>query len=424
MSSGYRVWCDLTNRLSDEEFPDDIDNAIENQSAVVLSILSPSVFADMEHTRQRSLALRVAKEQSREHLIAILLDNNLPTENFDKETKSLRLIDFSSNWGERFEILLQRMEKMQIPKPLLNGKSIAARAFYEDDVIVEQDESVFLNCYEVIEIPKAIQRFKTNNDVDYEMSKEIQPIWAHRRVDNRTFLSFFSPPQELVNKYYYMPAGGGSTIHTEHLDGISVQNLISELLKKAMYMKCFQMGLQYCDITGMYYFPFNKLAGNRLSYTKPDGTNTRVNVAGERKYWSPGKEEYYRYHLSPNFFVSQYLYANHVIMVSIRLRMTDIEDRPLPSKKALSRRKQLTNDWWNKEWGDRFFAISHFLSDKGVIIIGSKKSEQIIINAIPTDLNSPVSIDETQIDLLKSQDIRLWAGKYEDNENEEEDDDE
>lgn len=173
------------------------------------------------------------------------------------------------------------------------------------------------------------------------------------------------------------------------------------------------MGLRYCRTTNMYYFPNGLFIGNRLSYTRPDGSSTRVNVVGERKHWTPSKEEYYRYHLSPAFYVNQNLYADHVIMVRVRLRITDTEDKPLPPKKSFTRRKHLTNDWWNKEWGDRFFAISHFLSHNGEIIIGSKKNEQIKINAIPKKFVSPIKVNETQIDLLKSKDIRLWAGDFE-----------
>ena len=419
ISYGYMVWCSLTNHLSDGDFPDDIDDAIESQSAIVFSILSNIALEDMEHTRQRSLALRIAKEQNQEYLIAIKLDDNLATGKLDTATKALKLVDFSSNWGEGLENLQQRMKKLKIPRPLLNGKSIAARAFNEDDVINEQEESVYLNCYEVLAIPKVIQRFKSETDIDYETSKEIQHLWAHRRVDYRTFLSFFSPPKELEEKYNFVPDGGGSTNHTDRIDGVSVKNLVSEFIKKAMYMKCFQMGLHYCNKTEMYYFPYNLLDGNRLTYSRPDGSNTWISVAGERKYWTPSNEEYYHYHLSPTFYVSQKLYANHVIMVRLRLRMTDTKDSPLSSKKAFSRRKHITNDWWNKEWSDRFFAISQFLSNDGVIVIGSKKSEQIKINAIPTELISPIGVNETQINLMKTQDVRLWAGEFEDFEGEE-----
>lgn len=419
MSFGYRVWCDITNNLSNEDIPDDIDAAIESQSAIVLSILSIAAIEDMEHTRQRSLALRMSKDKKSEHLIAIKLDENIPTQNLDIATKALRFVDFSSNWGEGLENLQRRLEKLKIPQPLLNGKSLAARAFNESDVINEQEETAYLNCYEVLEIPKAIRRFISASDIDYVASKEIQHIWAHRRVDEHTFLSFFSPPKKLIEKYSFLPAGGGSTSHTDRIDKISVNNLISELLKKSMYMKCIQMGLQYCTETELYYFPFNLLIGNRLSYSRPDGTNTWVSVAGERKYWAPGNEEYYCYQLSPNFYVSQKLYANHVIMVRLRLRITNTESRPLPANKALSRRKHLTNDWWNKEWGDRFFAISHFLSNDGVIVIGSKIDEQIKINAIPTGLISPFCVNETQIDLMKTHDVRLWAGEIEVDNNDE-----
>ncbi len=408
---GYRVWCDLTNHLSNENFTDDIDIAIDKQSAFVFSVLSHSSLEDMEHTRQRSLALRIAKEQNREFLIAIKLDDNLPTKKLDTGTKALKPIDFSFNWGEGLDNLQQRMRKLNIPQPLLNGKSLAARAFNEDDVINEQEETVYLNCYEVVEIPEVIQRFISDTDIDYQTSKEIQLFWAHRRVDNHTFLSFFSPPGDLQKKFNFKPSGGGFTSLTDRIDGILVKNLISELLRKAIYMKCIQVGLRYCNETDMYYFPFGLLDGNRFTYSKPDGINTWVGVAGQRKHWAPGSEEYYRYHLSPNFYVSQKLFADHVIIVNLRLRMTDTEDRPLPSKKAFSRRKHLTNDWWNKEWGNRFFAISQFLSEDGVIVIGYNKREQIKINAIPTGLTSPVGVNETQIELMKNQYVRLWAGE-------------
>jgi hypothetical protein len=296
----------------------------------------------MEHTRQRNLALRTAKGQNQEYLIAIKLDENLPIDKLDTETKTLKLVDFSLSWGSGLENLLQRIKILKISQPLLNGKSLAARAFNEDDVIKEQEETVYLNCYEVVKIPNLIQRFKTDRDIDYETSKEIQHIWAHRRVDDRKFLSFFSPPKELEEKYNFVPDGGCLTSHTDRIDGISVKNLTSEFLKKAMYMKCIQMGLQYCNETEMYYFPFNLLSGNRLPYSRPDGTNTWVSVAGERKHWTPTKNDYYRYHLSPRFYVSQNLYANYVIMVRLRLRMTDTEDKPLPPKKSLSRIKHLT----------------------------------------------------------------------------------
>lgn len=424
LSFGYRVWCDMTKHLLDEEYPEDIDDAIENKSAIVLSILSNSSIPDMENNRQRTLALRISKKQNREHLIAIAIDEDLPVDDLDRETKSLSIIDFSTSWGNGLENLLLRLDKLKIPDPLLNGRSLAASAFNEDDVILDQDENVYLNCYEVLEIPRIIQRFKSDTNIDYETSNGIQLIWAHRRVDDRTFLSFFTPPQELTNKHKFVPSGGGSTSDTDRLDGIAVKNLISELLKKAMYVKCVQLGLRYCRNTNMYYFPNGLLTGNRLSYSRPDGTNSMVKVVGERKHWTPSKEEHYRYHLSPAFYVSQKLFANHVIMVRVRLRITDTSDKPYPSKKAFTRRKHLTNDWWNKEWGDRFFAISHFLSENGEIILGSKMNEQIKINAIPIQLVSPIGINETQIDLLKSHDIRLWAGDYIDDESDGENDDE
>lgn len=416
LSMGYRVWSEFTNHLFKGGLHDDIDKVIENQSALVVSILSQSSLANLESTRQRALALKVGKDQNREHLIAITLDRNLQAENLDNQTKKLTFIDFSTSWGSGLDNLIERMNKTNIPKPLVNGKSLASRAFNEDDVVLANEESIYLNCYEVLEIPKIIQRFKSEKNIDFETSRIIQENWAHRWVDNRTFLSFFTPPKEITSKFKFAPSGGGSTKETENLNGISVKNLVSELLKKGLYVKCIQSGLRYCKNTNMYYFPNNLLTGNRLTYSRPDGRNTRVNVVGERKHWTPNKEEYYRYHLSPTFYVSQNLFTDYVVMVRVRLRITDTNDNPLPPRKAFVRRKHLTNDWWNKEWGDRFFAISQFLSTNGEIIVGLSKNEQIRINGTPIELISPKGINESQLDLLKSQDIRHWAGHFDDEE--------
>ena len=412
---GYRVWCNLIDHLVEDQLPDDIDAAIENQSTITISIISNYSLSDPEHVRQRSLALKVGHGHKKDSLIAVTVDDPFDISRLDRDSRALTPISFAKNWGMGLEQLIAKLDKVNCPKPLLNGKSVASKAFAEDDVISDTHEKVYLNCFDVIELPNAILRFKSEIPINYEDSNNIKTVWAHRRVGEHIFLSFFTPPSVILNKYDLKPSGGGLTNESKLLNGILVKDLISELLRKSLYVKATELGLKYCFVTGLYYFPYDLLKGNRLSYTKPDGTKTRVGVAGERKYWTPGKSDYYRYHLAPKFFVSQNLYSDFVITLRIGLRITDRADIPLESKKAFTRRKRLTNDWWNKEWGDRFFAVSQFFADGNEIVIGKRSNEVIRINAIPTALDIPYGINEEHLSVLKSQDIRLWAGEYEEN---------
>ena len=408
LSFGYRVWCDLTNHLLDESIPDDANEIIEYKAGIVLSVLSNAALMDMDHANKRFLALKVGADRGREHLFVLTPDGQLAHDRLDQETRSLKLTDFSANWGEGLISLSRQLDRLGILKPIVNGKSLVARAFDEQDVILDEGENVFLNLYEVIEVPKAIQRFESDVEIDRHISREWQFIWPHRWVNDHTFLSFFTPPDSITQQYNFKPSGGGLTGQTQWLDGIFVKNLISELIKKSLYAKCIQMGLSYCPNQKLYYFPDGLLPGNKLWYTKPDGTKTWILVSGERKHWTPSKEDYYWYQLAPVFYVSQNLFADFVVTVRIKIRISDLKNRPLDSKKAFTRRKRLTHDWWNKEWGDRFFAITEFLSDDGKIVIGSKKNEQVMLDTKPFGLLSPSSINEEQVSKEKGN--WIWGG--------------
>ena len=181
-------------------------------------------------------------------------------------------------------------------------------------------------------------------------------------------------------------------LEAEKIGGIWSFNLVSELIRKALLVKCYQKGLQYCTETKLVYFPPDITKNSRINFIRPDGKKSNIVSNGRRTY---RRGNAYLYFLAPDFFVRQDLFDDFTVVVRIRFRLSDTGGQPLKGHRTIvSRRKHLCKNWWNKHWFNRTLAVSQFLADGEKIIIGEQQDTQIIINAIPLHFNAPVSINE------------------------------
>ncbi|MFO7918796.1 MAG: TIR domain-containing protein [Anaerolineae bacterium] len=163
-AEGYRVWCEQFDLLGGETYPDDIDEAIRNQTFRVLALYSQASLKRPEIARQRALALSIASERDNDFLIPLQLEE-IPPDHLDQVTRRLNFIPFEDNWAKGLGQLLNKLQSIDCPKPVYNGKNIAAGVFLEKDVICEEPEMLLSNCLEVVDIPKAIHASDQNVDL-------------------------------------------------------------------------------------------------------------------------------------------------------------------------------------------------------------------------------------------------------------------
>ena len=80
--------------------------------------------------------------------------------------------------------------------------------------------------------------------------------------------------------------------------------------------------------------------------------------------------EPYKYQLSPAFSVDKCDESRYCLLVRMRVRLTDEQDKVLGKQKGLSRRKHLCRNWWNDDWLHRVMAVMQFLSsdDERIVI--------------------------------------------------------
>lgn len=396
-AEGYLVWCERMKLLGGEQYPDNIDDAINNQTFRFIALYSKESLKNQEIARQRHLAQEIGKRNGFDFLIPLNVDG-ISTTSLDRQTSSLVFIPFTKNWEIGLKILLEKLKSINCPRGITNGFTIAANAYFGEDVIKREPEDLFLNYFHIEKMPKYLYVFESDILIPWADLDDIKSIWAFKKIGAKRFFAFHKPPESVSQKYGVRDIDSLEWQHYEFSPRFNAKDLLAELLKKSLYVKCNQRGLVYCKETELYYFPTDLIEGNRLKFNKPDGSRTWVLSTGKRTF--PFPKEEYQYSLAPIFFIVNDVFENPVVQLDVRVRIADLNSNPLPKKKRQSRRKHLCHDWWNEEWFLRMLAVSQFLAEDTNIILGGLDEEKFIISTNPICVNSPVSIDEDAIDNL------------------------
>ena len=407
-AEGYLVWYEKFKLLGGENYFADIDKALKNQTFCVVSLYSRASLSNPDLTRQRNLALSISDDRNVDFLIPLRIDD-ISESQLDYRTRALYFIPFENSWAMGLVQLLAKLNSINCPKLLTNGLKVITNIYSGQDVLSKQTEVLFSNTLSIDNLPENIKLFKPEKEIPSEDYIQLRNDWSYRQKGN-LFISFHHPPAKIIEQYSLKTVGSFSWRLKSKIEGIDTHNLVSELIRKALLVKCYAKGMEYCSVSNLYYFPIGLLDNERLNYTRTDGLKTYVKATGKRKFWKPTGSEFYHYHLAPDFYIVQDLYDDFVALIRVRIRLTDNENSPLTGKIVNSRRKHLCRDWWNNDWLNRILAICKFLSDDdGSIRLGESSKEQIVVSAQPFSAISPVSINEDVLGELSHERTQLLA---------------
>lgn len=395
---GYAVWCDRLKLLGGESYPRDIDKAIKTRTFRVVALLSHASMDKPNPRKERTLALNIGREIGIDFLIPLNVDDLKPTE-LDWMTSDLTFIPFYKSWAKGLAQLLKKLDRINAPKPVRDGKKIASSIYLHHQTIEEKPEILYSNCLEFLKIPKKLKEFRFERPLSRNESDILSQRWAFYAKDSWIVFSFCSPPDSdlfpcrQINIYEW---GQQDTIK-----GISTDNIVINILKKSLVVKCLQKGLVKSEI-GAIYFPFGLLENDKLHFTGYTGSTTWILVAGER--YTPS---HFKYHLSPSFRIRKEP-NGFFAEIFIHLFITDPTGDLLGSRFAHTRHKAVRKNWWNNHFINRSLAISDFLAEEcGDIVIG-ENDEQIILSGKFLSFNSPMKIDESKL-------VNLLEDEIEDN---------
>ena len=309
-------------------------------------------------------------------------------------------LEFEQSWASGLSALLAQLPEPGSPRLLAKRRADAVNAYSQSTALVDEPETVYSNYLRTVSLPAVIKRFRTRKPFEYDHVEEIKLQWAFRRNDDRTLLSFHSPPEAIAERFDIRPAGGASWRDLDTVEGINSINLSSELLKKTLVVATHQRGLNYCRKTGLLYFPHDT---PRLPYKRVDGVSSRLAMAGVRKFWRPVNSEMYRWAVAPTFRVTRTLSDGFSVVVRLHIRLSDEENRALASKKRISRRKHLCRSWWNDAWLNRTIAVCQFLAEENLIALGDD-DERVEISSSLETFEATMGLDESRLEMEEGDD--------------------
>jgi len=126
-AEGYRVWCERFGCLGGELFPRNVADALRRRTNRVLALFSHAALREPTPTRERALALGLAEERGRDFVIPLSVEV-LPPQAVTWLTSESAVISFDKSWTTGLSRLLARLQRLGVPRSLLDGPRIAAEA--------------------------------------------------------------------------------------------------------------------------------------------------------------------------------------------------------------------------------------------------------------------------------------------------------
>lgn len=391
--AGFHVWCRGLAPVAGSSINETVRGLLTHRAFRYIPILSPESLDDPEFTARRNMALAVGGTRGSPILIPAIT-KPIDTAKLDHETRSLSAAAFNTGWANGLKTIEETLSANACPRKPEGARELAIRSYFPGEIVINEPETLASNLFKVAHIPEVIQRFYSSIPLDDDNAPLLEQ-WGFRKVSPTHFLSFHHPPKELAVNYDITQKGGAVWSTLTEMDGIRVDNLLIELIKKSLYAESRRRGLAYCEDRRLVYFPPRLLRNDNLSLQKLDGTQTHFAVVGERTHGWGERASKYRYHVAPVFAASGDPNKGFEIIVRIRAHITDLSGQPFPGRGGLIRRKKLCKSWWNEEWLNRIMGVMQFLANgKEHIEIGSITDETIMVERIPRLWTAPVRLNE------------------------------
>ncbi len=314
-----------------------------------------------------------------------------------KETKLV--IPFEKGWNIGLNKILERLKIEAHQREESRSKILLQEILNTESVTDHQEEKYFLNTLHIKSVPENFFKIETGKGVFSDEQYKIKETWAYRRINNTTFLSFSHPPQSFANGQFNVSLIKG--LNT--IDGIDKVNLQKELIRKEIHVFCIKKGFKYCQESRFLYLDTDSTDRNRISFKFPSGQDSWVSPVGQRSYYSPNGSVPYLYFLAIQYKVVQ-SDDGFELIIRPRYRLCDIENKVLPKRTYVSRRKHLTKTWFNRHWFARFLALVEFLKEESDLI-EILPDNQLNIDGTLTDFDVDISICDEIISKMKKEEI-------------------
>ncbi len=418
-AEGYAIWCDRQKLLGGENWPNDIDAAINERTFRMLALLSRASMKKRNPQGEWLKGNAIGKELGIDDFVIPLNTEGLRPDEIIWNLQPINYIPFTPSWVEGLAALLKKLASVDTPRALRDGPRLAVESIVASSAVRDEPEILVSNCFEITQVPRFVRKYKlTFGRLSIDVRRALQREWACRDVSPTSVLAFEDPPSTVTARHRFQYFSQVPWRGTEFVDGINSRDLVVSLIYRCLDSLLRDKGMKYSTTRkhgkygrhehrkhgrhgheGQWYLPQGLIDKDRVSVTFPSGKKSWFKGVGERTYPTTTGREVYRYHLSPSFSVLRGQADPFFLLLRNRVYLTDVNGIPLDERKVKSRRKHLCKAWFNSQWCARILGIAQLLADGDTHIrLGPEGEQQLVISAMPIVPNSPQSIHDELVD--------------------------
>ncbi len=393
---GYKVWVDLKNLRGGEDFWEEIEGEIRNNSIKYLYVLSRSSNHRKGTLKELAVADKVKKQLGDPHFIIPLhIDKSLSHDDTNIDLVRLNSIDFREGWSKGLADLLGRMTEDGVPQPEATNyetvSNIWQTVLLSDRTVIEKSETYASNWFPITKLPKKLYFHKFGDLV----SLHDFPLWKCRfpATKHKQYLASFANYYDFADvipsiesydseqtKVFDVTQILQEEVDDSFIKGENARYIIMRLLNIALNRLFVSGGLRKYPMANKrkaYWFEVGALEKDKIN---------KVLMVGKMKY---GKEKRINWHFgvsgsarmeSDNYFVI----SSHIVFTWNGKRL--IEEDSIQHK---CRRKQ-GKDWWNRQWREKLLNfMRYFAQDDGTIVMEVGSEEVILADCLPYEFHSP-----------------------------------
>jgi TIR domain-containing protein len=391
-SFGYAVWFDQLKMLGGEPWPQTIDDAIKNRTFRMLALMSANSISKPNPTKERTLALRIARQRNiSDFLITLRVDNA----ELDWLTTDISYIAFNQSWADGLRRLVKKLDSIPAPKTLTDGAAIAASTFSIGDELCESTtEQVRANVIRVQTLPDVLIGFEAPVPLTEAQGIRLGATWPYYRIGNSVAIAFCQPTQEY--RELIRPTGEQwSWTKCDKVRGVRSRDIVVNLIVRTVQVMLLRARCQlHPKRPGIFYLPADFTEDGQLHFNNFRGKRTWLKIRGKATFWRPGKpSEINFHHFAFQIKLGRGLDTSFWVQVTPSLFFFDEAGNAIVDNRVGPRRRRLTKDWWNGKWVNRLLAAEQILAD-----LSSKAEFGIVLDKAVLSLSSPITINEDKLE--------------------------
>ena len=401
---GYHVWYDRLKLLGGEHWPRDIDFAIDERTFRMLALLSRESIKKTSPTGEWLKALAVGKRLKIDDFLITLNTDGLTPEEIPWNLQAINYIDFSSGWASGLASLLRKLESIQTPRTLHNGRELAIDSMAPHSAVTLVPERLSSNCFPIAQLPRYVRIYSANlGDTFRDSLRRMNGQWACWGFSASEIAAFEDPPDSVTDSFPMQLQRQVEWRRVDKINGLAVCDLLTILIYRCLDKLMASQGLAYHldrRRRKRWYFPYGLLASNFISLRLPSGRAARFKAVGQRTFGSKESRQIYQYHLVPVFSVVANSGEPQSLYLKVEVYFKDRHGAAITGQRAIvSRRKHLCKDWFNREWYVRTLGIAQVFADDSMHIrVGCPVEQQLVVSAVPDSPKAPMGIDDDAVD--------------------------